>query len=77
MQNIDSHDLKHFQQIFVLFNLWLQWVCVHVCARILGAYRLYFIYISVVKTEPMSSSEIATTTTTDGSLDNFSGSGKE
>ncbi|XP_059691944.1 protein phosphatase EYA1 isoform X13 [Numenius arquata] len=27
-----------------------------------------------VKTEPMSSSEIATTTTTDGSLDNFSGS---
>uniref|UniRef100_A0A803XN23 Eyes absent homolog n=1 Tax=Meleagris gallopavo TaxID=9103 RepID=A0A803XN23_MELGA len=29
-----------------------------------------------VKTEPMSSSEIATTTTTtDGSLDNFSGSG--
>ncbi|KAJ7401205.1 Eyes absent 2 [Pitangus sulphuratus] len=28
-----------------------------------------------VKTEPMNSSEIATTTTTDGSLDNFSGSG--
>lgn len=53
-------------------------MCVHVCARILGAYRIYFIYISIVKTEPMSSSEIATTTTTtDGSLDNFSGSGKE
>lgn len=49
----------------------------HACARILGAYRIYFIYISIVKTEPMSSSEIATTTTTDGSLDNFSGSGKE
>ncbi|XP_021129192.3 protein phosphatase EYA1 isoform X2 [Anas platyrhynchos] len=29
---------------------------------------------AAVKTEPMSSSEIATTTTTDGSLDNFSGS---
>ncbi|XP_068862095.1 eyes absent homolog 1 isoform X5 [Aphelocoma coerulescens] len=29
---------------------------------------------AVVKTEPMNSSEIATTTTTDGSLDNFSGS---
>ncbi|XP_075584246.1 protein phosphatase EYA1 isoform X1 [Pelecanus crispus] len=28
----------------------------------------------MIKTEPMSSSEIATTTTTDGSLDNFSGS---
>lgn len=54
-------------------------MCVHACARILGAYGIYFIYISVVKTEPMSSSEIATTTTTttDGSLDNFSGSGKE
>uniref|UniRef100_A0A8C9KTZ1 Eyes absent homolog n=1 Tax=Serinus canaria TaxID=9135 RepID=A0A8C9KTZ1_SERCA len=30
-----------------------------------------------VKTEPMNSSEIATTATTDGSLDNFSGSGKD
>lgn len=47
------------------------------CARILGTYRIYVVYISVVKTEPMNSSEIATTTTTDGSLDNFSGSGKE
>ncbi|XP_074002929.1 protein phosphatase EYA1 isoform X6 [Numenius arquata] len=32
------------------------------------------VLLIAVKTEPMSSSEIATTTTTDGSLDNFSGS---
>lgn len=49
----------------------------HAPARILGAYSISSVYISVVKTEPMNSSEIATTTTTDGSLDNFSGSGKE
>lgn len=34
------------------------------------------LFIFVVKTEPMSSSETASTTA-DGSLDNFSGSGKE
>lgn len=34
------------------------------------------LFIFVVKTEPMSSSEIVSTTA-DGSLDNFSGSGKE
>lgn len=33
-------------------------------------------FIFLVKTEPMSSSEIVSTTA-DGSLDNFSGSGKE
>lgn len=33
-------------------------------------------FIFVVKTEPMSSSEVVSTTA-DGSLDNFSGSGKE
>uniref|UniRef100_A0A8C9KUM0 Eyes absent homolog n=1 Tax=Serinus canaria TaxID=9135 RepID=A0A8C9KUM0_SERCA len=52
-------------------------VCVHVPARILGACRTSSVYISIVKTEPMNSSEIATTATTDGSLDNFSGSGKD
>lgn len=36
---------------------------------------IYVVYF-VVKTEPMSSSEIVSTTA-DGSLDNFSGSGKE
>lgn len=34
------------------------------------------LFIFIVKTEPMSSSEIVSTTS-DGSLDNFSGSGKE
>lgn len=34
------------------------------------------LFIFIVKTEPMSSSEIVSTTA-DGSLDNFSGSGKE
>lgn len=49
----------------------------HARAGISGAYRISPVYISIVKTEPMNSSEIATTTATDGSLDNFSGSGKE
>lgn len=49
----------------------------HVPARILGTCGISSVYIFIVKTEPMNSSEIATTTTTDGSLDNFSGTGKE
>lgn len=50
-------------------------MCMGFCAKVL-VYVEHILFIFVVKTEPMSSSEIATTTT-DGTLDSFSGSGKE
>lgn len=47
-----------------------------VCAQIIGYIEHMLFVVFLVKTEPMSSSEIATTTT-DRSLENFSGSGKK